>query len=421
MADREDCAPEALHFCDSSRILIALDVLLSFDAPFQITKRFALTAKEVTVTAPTKEGFRPSFCDMRSGAGTREPALRQTGLREPWYQILFTTVFFGLLLGSLVAVLAPLAMSQSTDEVHVTPRTSRQSSERPAIEPPGQDSALRMRVGVNLVLVPATVTDNMNRPITHLRKEDFGLSEDDAQQQIRSFSEEDAPLSVGLVLDLSKSMSNKIEMERAAVVEFMRNANPADDYFVISLSDRPRLIADTTDSIEEIERKLGLAVPNGNTALLDGIYLGLAKLRKSRYERRALLVISDGGDNHSHYNHKEIRRFVRESNVLIDSIGIFDNMPVPVFKTIEEKLGKRLLVEITEASGGRTIVADQANKVPQIAATISRELRQQYVLGYKSTNPLHNGKWRKIKVQVIATGNPPVRTYYKKGYYAPEE
>ncbi len=269
--------------------------------------------------------------------------------------------------------------------------------------------------------MPATVTDNMNRPITNLRKEDFGLSEDDARQQIRSFSEEDAPLSVGLVLDLSKSMSNKMEMERAAVVEFMKNANPRDDYFVISLSDRPRVIADTNDSIEEIEQKLGLAVPNGNTALLDGIYLGLAKLRKSHYERRALLVISDGGDNHSHYNHKEIRSFVRESNVLIYSIGIFDNMPVPVFKTIEEKLGKRLLVEITEASGGRTIAADQASKMPQIAATISRELRQQYVLGYKSTNPLRDGKWRKIKVQVTATADSPVRTYYKKGYYAPEE
>ena len=377
--------------------------------------------EEATVTAPPKVEFRLPFRDSRSGTGMREPTQRQTGLKEPWYQILITTFFLGLLLGSLAAGLAPFALSQSTDEVHVTPRTSRQSSERPAVELPGQDSALRMRVGVDLVLVPATVTDNMNRPITNLRKEDFGLSEDDARQQIRSFSEEDAPMSVGLVLDLSKSMSNKMEMERAAVVEFMKNANPRDDYFVISLSDRPRVIADTNDSIEEIEQKLGLAVPNGNTALLDGIYLGLAKLRKSHYERRALLVISDGGDNHSHYNHKEIRSFVRESNVLIYSIGIFDNMPVPVFKTIEEKLGKRLLVEITEASGGRTIAADQASKMPQIAATISRELRQQYVLGYKSTNPLRDGKWRKIKVQVTATADSPVRTYYKKGYYAPEE
>jgi Ca-activated chloride channel homolog len=373
------------------------------------------------VTTQAKEKFRFPLCDTRSGASTREPALCQTALTERWYQVVFSSVFFALLLASVASVLTPFALSQSTDEVHVTPRTSRPSLELPAIGSPGKDSALKMHVGVDLVLVPATVTDSMNRPITHLRKEDFGLSEDDAQQQIRSFSEEDAPLSVGLVLDLSKSMSNKIDMERAAVVEFMKNANPADDYFVISLSDRPRLIADTTDSIEEIERKLELAVPNGNTALLDGIYLGLAKLRKSRYERRALLVISDGGDNHSHYNHKEIRRFVRESNTLIDSIGIFDNMPVPVFKTIEEKLGKRLLVEITEASGGRTITADQASKLPQIAAAISRELRQQYVLGYKSTNVHRDGKWRRIRVEVTANDYTPVRAYYKKGYYAPEE
>jgi len=154
---------------------------------------------------------------------------------------------------------------------------------------------------------------------------------------------------------------------------------------------------------------------------LDAIYLGLAKMRSARYQRRALLIISDGGDNHSRYHAKEVKSLVEEADVLIYGVGIFDSLPVPMFRTIEEKLGKRLLTEISEASGGRTIVADNAEKVPAIAATVSRELREQYVLGYTSNNPVRDGKWRKIKVQVSATaGVPPLHAYYKKGYLAPE-
>jgi Ca-activated chloride channel homolog len=265
--------------------------------------------------------------------------------------------------------------------------------------------------------VSEQITDRMNRPILDLQKQNFGLFEDDAEQQIRYFAEEDEPISIGVILDVSKSMSNKIETERAAVAEFFKNANPQDDYFVISLANRPQLIADTTQSLEDIQRKLALVIPDGNTALLDAIYLGVAKMRSARYQRRALLIISDGGDNHSHYTPKETKSLVQESDVLrLLDWRIFDDLPVPVFKTIEEKLGQRLLVNITEASGGRTIAADKREKVREIAATISRELRQQHVLGYKSNNALHNGKWRKIKVQVTAeSGDPPLRAYYKRG------
>jgi len=312
--------------------------------------------------------------------------------------------------------------AQSNDEVHVTshgqsPETSRHSPEA-AI-----GSRLRpLRIDVDLVLVPATVTDRMNRPVMDLQRQNFGVYENEAQQQIRYFTEEDQPISIGLILDVSKSMSNKIDTERAAVTEFFKNANPQDDYFVISLENRPHLIADTTQSLEDIQQKLALVVPAGNTALLDAIYMGVAKMRVARYQRRALLIISDGGDNHSHYTARETKSMVRESDVLVYSIGIFDNLPVPVFKTLEEKLGQRLLVDITEASGGRTIPADHREKVPKIAAAISRELRQQYVLGYKSNNVQRDGKWRKIKVEVSATtGDPPLRAYYKRGYLAPEK
>ncbi len=325
-----------------------------------------------------------------------------------------------LLVFSILFLDAWSARAQSSDDVHITPRST--PVESPSRSSDLSISARRVRVDVDLVLVPATVTDRMNRPIIDLQKENFGLFEDDTQQQIRYFTAEDEPISVGLILDVSKSMSNKFEMERAAVAEFFKNANPEDDYFVISLANRPKLIADTTQSLDDIQRQLAMVIPDGNTALLDGIYMGLAKLRGARYQRRALLIISDGGDNHSHYTAKETKSLVQESDVLVYSIGIFDSLPVPVFKTIEEKLGERLLIDLTEASGGRTIAADKREKVPGVAAAISRELRQQYVLGYRSNNTIRNGKWRKIKVQVSsAEGDSPLHAYYKRGYLAPEK
>lgn len=313
-----------------------------------------------------------------------------------------------------------MAHAQLVSDVHIVPRNSPSEVSHQPAEPPL--SAQRVRVDVDLVLVPTTVTDRMNRPIIDLEMRNFGIFEDDARQQIRYFTEEDEPISVGLILDVSKSMSNKIDSERMAVDEFFKNANPNDDYFVISLANRPRVVADNTQSIEEIQRKLALVIPKGNTALLDAIYLAAAKMRSARYPRRALLIISDGGDNHSHYTAKETRNMIQESDLLAYSIGIFDSLPVPGFKTIEEKFGQRLLSEITEASGGRTVAADKPERIPQLAASISRELRQQYVLGYKSNNAVRDGKWRKIRVQVTAqTDDAPLHAFYKKGYLAPEK
>lgn len=319
------------------------------------------------------------------------------------------------------------AQSQSMDQPHIVPRKPAAPASPSSIPVPVDNSTLnvqmrRLRIGVNLVLVPVAVIDAANRPVTGLQKSDFIVYEGNERQEITSLSLEPDPISVGVILDVSKSMSDKIDTEREAVAEFFKNANPQDDYFVITLSDRPRLVADTTQSLDDIEEKLTYVMPNGNTALLDGIYLGVAKLRSARHKRRALLVISDGGDNHSHYNARETKSLVQEADVVVDSIAIIDNMPIPGFKTIEEKLGKHLLTEISDATGGRTIVADNRTEVGDIAATISRELREQYVLGYRPSNAVHDGKWRKIKVRVTpSTGDPTLHAYYKRGYYAPED
>src|SRR6516164_8281006 len=324
------------------------------------------------------------------------------------------TLLAWFLIPATVALPSP-AQAQSSDEVHVDAGSSAHKTKLSV-------RTKRLRADVDLVLVPVTVTDATNQPVLDLEKDNFRLYENDNEQKIRFFSKEDAPISVGMLLDFSLSMTNKFEAERTAVAEFFKNANPADDYFAIAFSDRPTLIADSTQSLTDLQDKLTLAIPAGNTALLDAIYLGVDKMRFAHYERRALLIISDGGDNHSYYNTRMTKKLVEEADVLLYSIGIFDNMPVPVFKTIEEKLGKRLLTDLTDLTGGRTIAADNRDKIPEIAATVSRELRQQYVLAYKSDRALHDGKWRKIKVQVTSTnGAQPLHVHYKRGYISQAE
>jgi Ca-activated chloride channel homolog len=322
----------------------------------------------------------------------------------------------------MVLTLGSFAQAQSLDDVHVTPRTPRDEASSivdvaPLEGVPTLDGyAKPLRVDVDLVLVPVTVTDSMSRPVIDLKKQDFALYEEDKPQQIRYFFAEELPISVAVLLDVSKSMTDKFESERAAVAEFFKNANPKDEYFAITFSDRPRLVADSTQSIDEIQRKLRMADPGGPTSLLDAIHLAEAELRGARYKRRAIVIISDGGDNASRYTFKETRKLVQEEDVEIYAIGLFDKF----FKTLEEKLGKQWLSGITDATGGRTVTVDSQEKVPEAAATISRELRTQYVLGYRPSE-LRAGKWRRIKVKVTSlAANHPVQIHYKKGYIAAE-
>jgi Ca-activated chloride channel homolog len=272
------------------------------------------------------------------------------------------------------------------------------------------------RVSVDLVLVPVTVTDALNHPQMDLTRQDFSLYQDNQAQQIRYFSAEDAPISVGLLLDVSKSMQDKIETERAAVAEFFKNANPNDDYFVITFNNGPRVLSDVTQSTASIETELGLVEPGGSTALLDAIYLGVDKLRDARYPRHALVIISDGGDNSSHYSLREVKSMVAESDVIVYAIGLFDSGP---FKTFEEAMGRRWLSSITDVTGGRTITVEDLEKLPETSALLSRELRSEYMLGFESSDKSIDAKWRKIRVVVNrSSGNIPLRPYYRKGYYA---
>jgi Ca-activated chloride channel homolog len=325
-----------------------------------------------------------------------------------------------LVLICVVLIFVPIARSQTTNQPYPPPRPESGEMRFAGTVPIDAESRLRhtkpLRADVDLVLVPVTVTDPMNRPVLELQRQDFKVYEDNQLQQIQYFSAEEAPISVGLLLDMSKSMANKFVTERAAAEEFFKNANPQDDYFVITFADRPQLLASSVQSIEDMQQILAADTPDGHTALLDAIYMAIAKMRNARYQRRALLIISDGGDNHSRYGLKEIRKLVEEANVEVYAVGMFDSA---LFRSFEEFMGKRWLAEITDVTGGETVAAAGLEKVPEIAATISRQMRTQYVLGYRPQSKDRDGKWRKIKVDVTShPGSPRPQAHYKKGYVA---
>jgi len=273
-------------------------------------------------------------------------------------------------------------------------------------------------IDVNLVLVNVTVTDDWNRIVTGLDKENFAVMEGSELQVVKHFSSEDAPISLGVIFDMSGSMSDKIEKAREAVIEFFKTANPQDEFFMITFADKPEEISDFTTSVEDIQGKLVYTVPKGRTALLDAIYLGVSKMRQARYPKKAMLIISDGGDNHSRYTEGEIKSMVKEADILIYAIGIYDHY----FPTDEERLGPTLLSDVTELTGGRSFTIDNPNDLADVSTKIGIELRNQYLLGYRPKNPVRDGKWRKIKVKLLPPkGLPPLRVYAKTGYYAPTE
>jgi Ca-activated chloride channel homolog len=263
-----------------------------------------------------------------------------------------------------------------------------------------------------------TITDPMNRLVTGLDKENFQLFEGSSKEEIKSFSSEDAPVSLGVIFDSSGSMSSKMDRAKDAVVEFFKTANPQDEFFMITFSDAPELVSDFTSSVEEIQSKLVFAVPQKRTALLDAIYMGVSKMRQAKYAKKALLIISDGGDNHSRYTEGEIKALVKEADVMVYAIGIYDRY----FPTEEERLGPALLGEVSELTGGRAFTVENPNDLADVATKIGVELRNQYVLGYRPTKVVRDGKWRKIKVKLLPPkGLPPLRVYARTGYYAPQE
>jgi len=278
-----------------------------------------------------------------------------------------------------------------------------------------------IRVDTNLVLINVTVTDPLNRFVTGLEAEHFKLLEDKTEQKIATFASEDAPLSVGLVFDASGSMGSKLQKARLATAQFFKTANPEDEFFLVQFNDRPELTQPFTTNTEEIQNRLTFTQAKGRTALLDGVYMALNQMKKARNTRKAILILSDGGDNSSRYTESEIKNLVREADVQIYAIGIFEPISARS-RTAEELSGPGLLSEMAEQTGGRHFPIENLNDLPDVAGKIGMELRNQYVIGYVPTNGNRDGKYRRVQVKLVQPrGLPPLRPFWRQGYYAPAQ
>jgi Ca-activated chloride channel family protein len=294
----------------------------------------------------------------------------------------------------------------------ITPRAK-------AVAGPAKVPAANIRIDSNLVLVPVSVCDPMNRPVTGLEKEHFKILDDKVEQTITHFAMDDEPLAVGLVFDISGSMSNKLRRSRAAAAAFFRTSNPEDEFFLVEFNDQPKLVVPLTRSYEDIQNQLTFAQSKGRTALLDAIFLALHEMKNTKMQRKALLIVSDGGDNCSRYTESEVRNRVRESDVLIYAMGIFEP-DGSRGRSPEEAGGPGLLSEICEQTGGRHLPVDDLAEMPDIAAKIGIELRNRYVIGYSPTDAQRDGRYHHVQVKVVPPhGLPALRAFWRLGYYAP--
>jgi len=314
-------------------------------------------------------------------------------------------------IGGVLSGLAPNA-------TYASPR-SIQSDAAP--EGPQGVPGLTLRAYTALVLIPVSVTDAQNRFVLWLQKEDFQLFEDGVKQEVANFSGEDAPLSVGLVFDESGSMNYKLRTSRDATLQFLKFINRDDEAFLVEFSDTAKISVGFTARTAEIEAALNRAQPGGLTAMLDGINVALHEMKKAKNPRKAIVIISDGGDNHSHYTAADIESLVREADVQIYAMGVFD----PVFSlglTPEEISGPHLLLEIATQTGGRAFAAALPSDLPAVTARIAVELRNQYVLAYYSKNRARDGKYRHVEVKISQPlGVSPIKGHWRLGYYAPAQ
>jgi Ca-activated chloride channel homolog len=329
-------------------------------------------------------------------------------------RITFCRLLVALLFLPLVCAPASNISLPAQDQARPTDDVSHDSTGRII----GRGQSIHMNV--DLALVNVTVTDPYNRVVTGLGPDNFRVFEDKVEQEVVNFSAEDVPASIGVILDLSGSMADKLGRAKQAALQFFKAGNPQDEFFLVGFNDRVQLISRFTDNVEDLQARMLTISAKGATALLDAIYLGLIQMKDARHSRRALLIISDGGDNHSRYSERDIKRLVREADTQLYSIGIFDPVRYGA-RTLEELNGPSLLNEITELTGGRAFAADDPNQLSDIATKIGEELRNQYILGYRPSNKTRDVRWRKIKIKLrVPKGLPPLNVFAKTGYYAPD-
>lgn len=277
-----------------------------------------------------------------------------------------------------------------------------------------------LRVDVPLVLVPVHVTTPVGEPVTDLKQQNFRLLEDNVEQNITTFVSEDGPVSIGLLFDISGSMGNKIRKASEAAIELLKDSNPEDEFFLIEFNDKPKLVLPFTRDVDLVREELARARPRGQTALLDAIHLAITQMKFARYTRKALIIVSDGGDNHSRTSEGRVKEDMLEGDVQVYAMGIFDRNANRLSR--EEQDGPRLLGELADQTGGRHFPVGSLDELPSVCAQIGEALRSVYLLGYSPSNNERDGKYRRVKVTLNTPQEPAaLRIHSRLGYHAPSE
>jgi VWFA-related protein len=287
---------------------------------------------------------------------------------------------------------------------------------KPAKAAPGESSPALMRIDSALVLIPVHVTAASGASVTDLKKEDFALFEDGVPQTITHFAKDDAPISAGLLLDVSGSMKEKMAKASEAAAEIFQFANPEDEFFLIEFNGRAKLTVPFTRDWSGISREIAKAKTSGMTALLDAIHLGIAQMKHAKNARRALIELSDGGDNFSRRNLRQLRTALIEADVQVYAMGVFDGN-YAAKRTREEREGPKLLDKVALDTGGRDFPIDKLGDLPEIGVQIASQLRNQYILGYTPALAA-DGKYHQVNLKLTFADND-LRTFYRRGYYAP--
>jgi Ca-activated chloride channel family protein len=319
---------------------------------------------------------------------------------------------------SFIAFNLALAQEQKKPEASKTQQTPTPSA-TPASSPAQQGTEVGEQVIVNtdLITMTVTVTDTYGRYVSGLDKKAFKVFEDKEEQNIEYFSDDDAPVSVGVIFDVSGSMSGeKIRKAREALSRFIETSHDNDEYFLIAFNSRAQLLLDKTRDGDAVLDKLTFIETKSNTALYDACYLGVEKVSHGAHPKRALLLISDGQDNNSRYTFSEVRRLLKESDVVLYSIGILGGNDPGSSLGMD---GQAILDELSAVSGGKAFFPNTSAEMDELFERIALELRHQYSIAYRPKNFTNDGKWHKLKVKVTPPrGLPRLFVRSREGYYA---
>jgi len=287
---------------------------------------------------------------------------------------------------------------------------------------PNTDQSLhKIRVAADLVQIPVTVCNQRNGFVAGLRPEHFKLYDDNTEQVITHFAIDDAPVSVGLVLDASSSMADKWKKMRQAVAAFLRTAKAEDEFFLVQFNYQVELVVGMTRATKELESHVMSKPPEGTTSLWDAIYFSIGEMRNARNARKALVVVSDGGDNTSRHKLWEVRDALRQADLAVYAVGIFEP-DASRSRSIEERVGPDLLRQITEDTGGQLFEVHRDSETTEATSKIGVALRNRYVLGYMPSTPKHDGRFHKVDLILVEPQMfPPLHAYWRRGYYAPPD